>query len=364
MTKKVTWYGHKVFIVLVHVCAWAVFILLPYFLRPQAPFIRDQSLWNYLGQTTPEYLLFIFIFYVNAYWLIPRLLNRKHFSLYILIIVATLVLSLVYQFERRKVFIGPERREMVPPGEWNPEGPQRRVVLFRRPALPPTIFSIIIILAASISYRLIADRIRADKFERSRETERLKSELGFLRSQISPHFIFNILNSVVSLSRTQPDKVESNLIKLSGLMRYTIYDAVDTKVPLQREIDYVNDYVALQLMRFDKIVKLDWQKTPEADNYYIEPMLLIPFVENAFKHGFGKVDQPEIIIRVRVDNGELKYEVKNKYTPNQLKTEDKYSGVGLPNVKKRLDMLYKDRYTLTILTEGQWHHVLLKLKLK
>jgi sensor histidine kinase YesM len=192
----------------------------------------------------------------------------------------------------------------------------------------------------------------------------LGMELKFLRSQISPHFLFNILTNLVSLARKRSDQLESSLLMLSGLMRYMLYDA-DKKISLQQEVEYLESYVALQKLRFGREVKIDFniELSQEGTNYSIEPMLLIPFVENAFKHGTGYEDQPYIDISLMVSNGVLVFRVKNKFDREAEASKDDNSGIGLSNVRSRLSLLYPNRFDLVIQKDGHLFSIHLTLKL-
>src|SRR6266487_1244233 len=140
------------------------------------------------------------------------------------------------------------------------------------------IFIYFFILAASIAYRMIIDKIASDKLLQERENENLKTELSFLRSQVSPHFMFNVLNNMVALARKRSDQLETSLIKLSSLMRYMLYETDEARVSLEKEMEYLQSYIDLQRQRFGKNIAIDTSFTEVDGSYTIEPMLLIPFV--------------------------------------------------------------------------------------
>ena len=166
-------------------------------------------------------------------------------------------------------------------------------------------FFFLFILAGSTAYSMIKDRARADRNAREKENENLKTELSLLRSQASPHFMFNVLNNMVALARKKSDLLEPSLLKFSSLMRYMLYEADEEKVALEKEIEYLHNYIDLQQQRFGKnvLIKVDLQQAD--DNYEIEPMLLIPFVENAFKHGTGMIENAQIIIQLKAEKNKL-----------------------------------------------------------
>ena len=287
-------------------------------------------------------LYHIGLFYFNAYYLYPRLLTRRYWPLYIVALAIVVIASyliktlLIYWFARNILVHG-----------LNP------YVLF----FPPIPF-----LVASVIYRLIYDRIRADKAKREAEAERLSTELKLLRSQVSPHFLFNVLTNMVSLARQRSPLLEPALIRLSDMMRYMLYETNGERFPLDKEVEYLRNYIELQQMRFGEDVELLTTIDVDAQPYTIEPMLLIPFVENAFKHGIGLVDHAYIHISLVVKEGKLEFRVLNNYNGGN-RSKDAVSGIGLANVRNRLQLLYGEKHNLTIQDHGSIYDVSLKLVL-
>src|SRR5262249_40157374 len=150
--------------------------------------------------------------------------------------------------------------------------------------------------------------------------------------QVNPHFMFNVLNNMVALARKKSDLLEPSLIKLSSLLRYMLYETDEQKVPLEKEVEYLRSYIDLQQQRFGSLVKINVDVHAPDKHYEIEPMLLIPFVENAFKHGTGIIDSPQIDIELSAENDTLKFLVSNKYNEGVEETKDNSSGIGLSNV--------------------------------
>jgi LytS/YehU family sensor histidine kinase len=209
---------------------------------------------------------------------------------------------------------------------------------------------------------MIRDRIKEAQRSRERETENLKTELSFLRSQVSPHFMFNIMNNMVSLARKKSDMLEPSLIKLSSLLRYMLYET-DERVPLQKEIEYLQSYIDLQQQRFgNKLTIKACMEKPDG-NYEIEPMLLIPFVENAFKHGTGLIENPEIDVELKIERNVLTFLVRNRFDNTSNEVKDKSSGIGLANVQRRLALLYRDKHSLLITKQNNWFVASLQIML-
>lgn len=146
-------------------------------------------------------------------------------------------------------------------------------------------------------------------------------------------------------------------------MRYMLYEADEEKVGLEKEIEYLHSYIDLQMQRFGSNVQVEVDIDNTDNHYELEPMLLIPFVENAFKHGTGIIEEAHIIIRLKVENEILFFAVENRFNPDSVEIKDKTSGIGLTNVKRRLNLLYGDKQQLVITQKDKWFTVSLKIKL-
>jgi LytS/YehU family sensor histidine kinase len=174
-----------------------------------------------------------------------------------------------------------------------------------------------------------------------------------------------VLTNLVSLARKRSELLEPALIRLSDLMRYMLYESDEKKVALSKEVEYLKSYIELQKLRFGDDVAIDVNiQIPENEmQQHIEPMLLIPFVENAFKHGMG-VDEPFIQINLTVNNGKLWLTVKNNFNTDAGESKDSGSGIGLENVQSRLALLYPGQHNLLMKQEENLFHIHLTLQLK
>ncbi|MFY7839138.1 MAG: sensor histidine kinase [Lacibacter sp.] len=289
--------------------------------------------------------LWISLFYFNAYFLIPLLFYKRKYNRYILALLASvLFIWLADRFMFALLMEGFEYK-------------LRNFLFFNLPVF-------IFIVLASTAFRTIRDRIIEDSEKQERQNENLKTELSFLRSQISPHFMFNILNNMVALARKKSDILEPSLIKLSSLLRYMLYETDEDKVLLDKEVDYLQSYIDLQRLRFGKNVQINTELQQTAIAYTIEPMLLIPFVENAFKHGVGMIEDAQIDVNLKVEKDQLYFSVRNKFSADsENEPKDKTSGIGLSNVKRRLNLLYHQNHSLMIDKRDGWFTVSLQLKL-
>ena len=345
----ITWYKRKWVIVLLHLSVWTLLFLFPILLQKSVQDAKgdahkgdNSNLFFYLSVFTD--LIWMAFFYFNAFVLMPKLFYKKRWLLYIFIQLIMLIsLALFHWFYF--VFVGQHPFSFT------------GFLLFNT-------FPFVFILACSTAFRMIQDRIQIEQVQQARETETLKTELSFLRSQVNPHFMFNVLNNMVALARKKSDLLEPSLIQLSSLLRYMLYETDEDKVPLQKEVDYLHSYIDLQKQRFGKKLVVKTNVEICDNNYEIEPMLLIPFVENAFKHGTGLIEEPMIIVELKAANKQVHFSVQNKTSSSVIEeVKDKTSGIGLTNVKRRLNLLYGNRHTLDIKNENGWFVTSLQLNL-
>lgn len=180
--------------------------------------------------------------------------------------------------------------------------------------------------------------------QQQRAREQLRSEVSLLRAQVNPHFLFNVLNDFYALSLTKPDQMPDALLKLADLLRYMLYSSQSTAVPLADEIAYVKSYIDLEQLGQNGRANVQTSFTGSFSEQRIAPMLLIPFVENAFKHG-ALFQQQAIVIQLAADETQLTFQCRNA---KQAGEKDKTGGIGLANLRRRLDLEYPNRYTLRI----------------
>ncbi|MET0394869.1 MAG: sensor histidine kinase, partial [Chitinophagaceae bacterium] len=186
-----------------------------------------------------------------------------------------------------------------------------------------------------------------------------EAELQFLRSQINPHFLFNTLNNIYSLVYEQSDKAPAAMLRLSDMMRYMLYEKKET-VPLAKEWDYISSFVELQKLRFHEEPAIVLTAEGNLDAHLIPPYLLIPFVENAFKHGDLRDAADPLTITLAAGDGDIRFRVQNKISH---RNKDESGGVGLDNVRRRLELIFPGRHTLQTGSDGRQHAATLILKL-
>lgn len=238
-----------------------------------------------------------------------------------------------------------------------------------------TFVSFIIIGGFSTIIQIVSHWIADQRKMKELEKENLQSELKFLRSQINPHFLFNTLNSLYSLTLSKSDLAPEIVIRLSEIMRYMLYECNEKLVPLEREIKFMKNYVELEKLRYGDDVNIDFCIEGEVQNQEIAPLLFIPFFENSFKHGLSnRTGEDWVVIRFNALGDRVSLTIRNSIpkpipeTKHTVKSIDKKilnsSGIGLENVKRRLELLYSNRYELNIGQDDDQFEINLSIKLQ
>jgi hypothetical protein len=315
------------------------------------------SIARYSGKMTTKAVLVVFVlygainisvFYLNYSLLIPRFLDKKNYKLYAAGIVAIIIAFGLIKYGGGLVFktyilLGLRKHEST---FWE--------YFFK------TIFTTTIFLFLSTVLKFTVDWFLNERIQRDLENQRLSAELSFLKSQINPHFLFNSLNSIYSLAYQKSDTTPEAILKLSEIMRYMLYECNDNKVELTKELQYLQNYIDLQKIRFGNKAFIDFEVTGEVTNQHIVPLLLISFIENAFKHGIANDALTPIKLKVNLEDGHLYFFIQNKkHTHNR----DSSGGIGLANVRRRLDLLYPGKYNLDIRDEADTYTCQLSLVL-
>jgi two-component system, LytTR family, sensor kinase len=193
--------------------------------------------------------------------------------------------------------------------------------------------------------------------------EKAEAELNFLKNQINPHFVFNSLNSVYFLIDKNNTEARSALHKFSDMLRYQLYELKGDKIPIEKEISYLQDYISLQQLRITNC-RVKVEIDPAAKEFYIEPLLLIPFIENSFKHlsHFENGKANEVCIHLQKQDGSMDFSVKNT-TEEHFQDTRQEGGIGLGNVKRRLELLYPGKHVLSVEKAHEWFNVHLKISI-
>jgi two-component system, LytTR family, sensor kinase len=333
----------RFFTVAIHILIWLGLFMIPYI--DDNRHITPHFLWR----NVILLLLLASFFYFNTYFLIRKLFLPGKLVFYLFTILGCILLIAGLNF----IFVG--ILDHFIPSEFHRPGNLHR---FLFPILPS-----LFVFAISTAIRITNEWFRAEKQKKEMENEKLNSELAFLKSQVNPHFLFNILNNICSLARKKSDDTENAIIKLSQLMRYMLYESKDEKVSLEKEVEYLQNYIELQRLRISETVIINFVVKGRPETRMIEPMLLIPFVENAFKHGVSYLEQSKIDILLEIANGDLHFQVENNMVRKNGDPVQQESGIGLKNVLRRMELLYPGQHSIRITDDGTRYVVDLDVKL-
>ena len=287
------------------------------------------------------------LFYLNYLVLIPRFLDKKKYKVYALYVISAIIIIGLCKYGLAVAFKPVTYVRM------------NKAIGFWQYAFSTSFTSIIFIFLSTV-LKFTVDWFLNERIQRDLENQRLSAELSFLKSQINPHFLFNSLNSIYSLAYQKSDTTPEAILKLSEIMRYMLYECNDNKVELAKELQYLHNYIELQKIRFGNKAFIDFEVNGETTNQYIVPLLLISFIENAFKHGIANDPVMPISLKINIEDGRLYFFIQNK---KHSHNRDASGGIGLMNVKRRLDLLYPGKYNLDIRDETGTYTVQLSLVL-
>jgi sensor histidine kinase YesM len=240
----------------------------------------------------------------------------------------------------------------IPPGMPRPPFPQKPPPPIKGWPLFNFMLTASLISGLSLGFRFSEKLAFNEKLRKEAEKEKLNTELTFLKHQINPHFLFNTLNSIYSLALVKSDMTAEAVMKLSEMMRYVLQDVEKEKVPLALEIEYLEHYVELQKIRLSENVEVQFAIKGEPDAFEIPPIILVPFVENAFKFGTSAHENARITISIRIAENQLAFQVSNQIFNGRKQTET--FGIGIQNTRKRLQLIYPGKHRLD-LTKTESH---------
>ncbi|MDE3741997.1 sensor histidine kinase [Maribacter polysaccharolyticus] len=333
--------------VLVHVFLWfALYGLLLY------PFFA-------LSRPLPSGLLIkimtaTLLFYINYFFLVPHLLlNGKRLS-FLLVTLSLLGFVILLMHNLYPPFQEGEYLNTLPPEPF-----QNDLLRFRLPLMPIINFGVPLLFSTML--RVYTGWQKNEDLRKSIEKEKVQSELQFLKAQLNPHFLFNSLNTIYSLSVKKSNDTSEAIINLSELMRYMLYEADKDKVPLDKEIEYIKSYVALQRLRLANSENVNLKITGDDHKKYVPPLLFISFIENAFKYGTDYFGKTKVQINFLILQDSIHFNVVNSIGNQKPKTNS--SGLGLENIKSRLKYLYPNSHELVITDDGETYNVDLKINL-
>jgi hypothetical protein len=339
-----------------HVIACLVFLSLPVLLSPDI--LRDDLLYIPPFQRDfMTYLLVLIFFYINYYFLIPKYYTNKKYLAYIsIVIIAFLLIEFIPRCITKGGFhMGPPPHMLENGPPMGPAGPPRpgKAHFLVETGRHFFLFMFVVFLSLMLKTRELLKKAQREKSD---------AELSYLKAQINPHFLFNTLNSIYSLAIDKSDYTATAVVKLSGMMRYVLSEANNEFVSLEKEIRYISDFIELQKLRLGNTVRLNYNVHGNISGKQIAPLILIPFIENAFKYGVNPEENSEIIIEIAITENNLNLSVRNNKVKVKTEAHEK-SGLGIANTKSRLQLLYPGKHYLTLEDNEKDFHVSLSIKL-
>jgi len=319
----------------IHVLIWlGGYLLIILMAKTLGPFKRVDG--TLLMPVTIGTSINIILFYVSSLLLIPRVSEKKRVAEFIFLLLGLYIIITILETYIDFSFFT----------YYYSDKPER----FASQLLLNFVFNGIII-SLSLGYGFTRNWLKNDKLRQALRQEKLNAELNYLRSQLNPHFLFNVLNMAYSTASQNGDEKTADIIeKLSGLMRYMLYESNVEKIELEKEIEYITNYINLQKMRFaeDLPVKVNFDIYGDCSTCRLAPLILIQFIENAFKYGVKLEKESEINILLKVTDHNLEFSVINPIFINPVINTNKASGIGIENVRKRLELLYPGKHKLRI----------------
>ena len=344
---------------MIHVLVWAVFGLAIFYYQPV---ISDfQIPYLFWVKQTVELSLLVITFYLNSFVLVPRLLLKNYPAFYFVIIIGIVIAILFTNRSLDKAYAASQERNWRQDEQSRHRIPGPPAELSRRRSPPVfipggsrglgitltvTITALVVGISTAIA---VIQKWQKDNQERKElEKDKATSELSFLKAQIHPHFFFNTLNNIYVLTEADPKLAGEAIHQLSKMMRYLLYDTQQGDNMLSQEIAFVKNYISLMKLRLTDVVKINIDIPANLKDVPLAPMIFLPFVENAFKHGISATRQSYINITILQKDKVLDLIVNNSIMKDNKVSLDINSGIGLVNTRRRLDLLYPGRYKLDI----------------
>jgi len=331
-----------------HVIFWALIFLCTFFL-----WLNVNGAWYAFKLTAWQVPLKMLVVYLHFYWLMPRYLYQKNYTAYAAGILFIFFLGVaLYRFEWEFLFTGGRGNYQF----WNIVGWSMDALWIINPVL---------MFTAGIKFLKTWYVDKENKM--AAEKQKLHSELNYLKGQIHPHFFFNTLNNLYALTLQKSDDAPAIVLKLSQMMHYMLYDAAAEQVPLWKEIKNIRNYIELERIRYGDRLDLSFTVNGTVEGKNIAPLMLLPFVENAFKHGTSNEHREcWITIDLKVKDLTILFKVENSVSDGEPMNNlmGYKSGIGLKNVKRRLELLYPVRHSLHIEKGAEAHWVDLKIEVQ
>lgn len=344
---------------LVFTVVWVGIFSLPFFMNREFGVVD----WNRVSGEWIRITTFLILFMLNVYLFVPQFLFQKKYLYYISFTILG-ILAITGIGILLRIYLAPAEPLAMPPMDLGPGMPPMELhpdmqpIGFRAPILPEqkSIFMIFadnmiiafLVVGISTSIKMVSKWLNEEGRRKDVEKEQLKTELALLRHQVSPHFFMNTLNNIHALVDINTETAKDAIIRLSTLMRYLLYDTTHGHTSLKKEIEFIESYISLMKLRFSEKVSITVEVPQQIPDIQIPPMLYISFIENAFKHGVSYQHESFVSFKMEVKEKQLFCQVKNSKHKNKEAADKNYSGIGMTNIKKSLELLFDKNYTLDI----------------
>lgn len=325
----------------VYIIFWTLYSIFYYGNPPWRGFLLT-ILW-FIGQAS--------VCYWCIYWLIPQYFLRKRYVVFSLLVTAGLLLASIFITAGLILILRLDRVNIgVPP---------LKELLFN-------LMGNFYVVSLVVGLKSLRDKLQNERRSQLLEKEKTENELRFLKSQMNPHFLFNAINSIYVLIRKDPDFAALTLVKFADMLRYQLYECNAEEIPIEKEISYLDNYIELEKIRKGKIIHTRYEVGSDACNFSIAPLLIIPFVENAFKYVSSCPDRHNFVtIDLNYQDDIFELSVENTVDEDTVMPKEKsWGGIGLENVRRRLELIYKGRHALEISTSNLVYSVLLTIKVR
>ncbi len=349
-------FSRKKMSILLHIVAWTILLLLPMYLITVE---QDRDMY-FVHRIYLRTIIYVLLFYLNFFWLIPVFLFKgKKWRYYVFVSAIIIGLYSVNEVVNRVFFVNEEKKLKEVFDKIRKDMPAPKM---------PWKFDIynyfitsLLISGFSVGLRMTGRFQENEKKQKEMEKEMLGSELAFLKSQVSPHFFFNTLNNIYSLTEINTKDAQNAILQLSKLMRYLLYESEKGNTKLSGEIEFMKNYIELMKLRLSDKVSLAFLFPENFKDIDFPPLLFISFIENAFKHGISYRESSFINIELNLKENTIHFLCKNSIGRNV--ENDQESGIGLENIKKRLALLFPEKHRLTILETDKTFEVDLSITL-
>jgi len=332
-----------------HVIAWSIAIVIPFYLTKVFDNGNDRHLYQFYMNTFSA----VAIFYLVYLWLVPQFFLRDRKLLYVVILAGLILITYfitnfvnetwLVDHVRDAKFEEAIRKALGDNGSKKPH--------FKAFGFYYHIIASFLISGFAMGLGVMEKLKENEQRQKELEKEKLNSELAFLKNQVSPHFFFNTLNNIYSLIGIDGPTAQDSVLKLSKLMRYLLYESEHGETLMSHEIDFMTNYIDLMKLRISPRVKLQVDFPQDFTDFSVPPLLFVPFIENAFKHGVSYRDQSFIKIQMKIEGNQIHFFSENSIGKSSPTEDLQHSGIGLENVKKRLNLLFSGKHELKISSE-------------